>query len=67
MAKGTVKWFNAQKGYGFIEVYGENKDVFAHHTDIEGDGFKSLMEGDEVEFEIKDSPKGEQAAKIVKI
>lgn len=67
MAKGTVKWFSAQKGYGFIEVAGEDKEVFAHYTDIEGAGFKSLQEGDEVEFELKTTPKGEQAANIVKI
>jgi len=67
MAKGTVKWFSAQKGYGFIEVTGEDKEIFAHHTDIQGTGFKSLQEGEEVEFDIKSTPKGEQAANIVKI
>ncbi len=66
MAKGTVKWFNNQKGYGFITP--ENgSDVFVHHTAIKGDGYKSLEEGQEVEFEIEKGPKGEQATNVVKI
>ena len=66
MAKGTVKWFNDQKGYGFIAV--ENgKDVFVHHSAILGDGFKTLREGESVEFEITHGPKGEQATNVVKL
>lgn len=66
MVKGKVKWFSNQKGYGFITP--ENgKDVFVHHSAIQGDGYKSLDEGQEVEFEIKEGPKGEQAANVVKI
>jgi len=65
MVKGKVKWFSNQKGYGFITP--ENgKDVFVHHTAITGDGYKSLEEGQEVEFEIKQGPKGEQAVNVVK-
>jgi len=66
MAKGKVKWFNNQKGYGFITPE-EGKDVFVHHTAIQGDGYKSLEEGQEVEFEIKSGPKGEQATNVVKL
>ena len=66
MVKGKVKWFSNLKGYGFITP--ENgKDVFVHHTAITGEGYKSLEEGQEVEFEIKQGPKGEQAANVVKI
>jgi CspA family cold shock protein len=66
MAKGKVKWFNSQKGFGFIEM--ENgKDIFVHHNSIQGSGFKSLDENDEVEFEIRQTPKGEQAENVVKI
>ncbi|MBU1044002.1 MAG: cold-shock protein [Candidatus Omnitrophica bacterium] len=66
MAKGTVKWFNDQKGYGFIAAESGN-DVFVHHNAIQGDGYKSLSEGQEVEFEIQPGPKGDQAANVVKI
>ena len=60
MVKGKVKWFNDAKGYGFITP--ENgKDVFVHHSAIQGDGYKTLDEGQEVEFEIEKGPKGEQA------
>ncbi|MBI4368390.1 MAG: cold-shock protein [Candidatus Omnitrophica bacterium] len=65
MAKGTVKWFNDQKGYGFIAVEG-GKDVFVHHSAILGDGFKTLREGESVEFEITRGPKGEQATNVKK-
>ena len=66
MAKGTVKWFNDQKGYGFITP--ENgKDVFVHHSSIQGEGYKSLSEGQQVEFEIQKGPKGDQAVNVVKI
>ena len=63
MAEGTVKWFNESKGYGFIEQPG-GKDVFVHHTAIQGDGFKSLREGESVQFEIVEGPKGPQAANV---
>lgn len=63
---GRVKWFSDTKGYGFIEQEG-GKDIFVHYTAIEGDGFKSLAEGQKVEFEIIDGAKGPQAAKVVKM
>ena len=64
--RGKVKWFNDQKGYGFIEHEG-GKDVFVHFSSIQGDGFKSLSENQEVEFEIADGPKGPQAINVVKL
>ena len=60
---GRVKWFNDQKGFGFIEVAG-SQDVFVHHSAIQGEGFKSLKEGDEVEFEVTKGPKGLQAGNL---
>ncbi|MFH1855878.1 MAG: cold-shock protein [Candidatus Omnitrophota bacterium] len=66
MAKGKVKWFNNQKGYGFIS-YEDGKDVFVHYSAIKDDGYKSLEEGQDVEFEIQNGPKGEQAVNVVKI
>jgi len=66
MAKGTVKWFSNQKGYGFITPE-DGKDVFVHHSVIQGDGYKTLEEGQAVEFEITDGPKGEQAKNVVKL
>ncbi|MFI5303486.1 MAG: cold-shock protein [Nitrospiria bacterium] len=66
MAKGTVKWFNASKGYGFLSQ--ENgEDVFVHYSALQGDGYKSLNEGEAVEFEITNGAKGLQAASVVKI
>ena len=64
MATGTVKWFNASKGYGFISPGNGGDDVFAHFSAIEMDGYKSLKEGQNVEFDIQDGPKGPQAARI---
>lgn len=66
MARGKVKWFNEQKGYGFITM-DSGSDVFVHYTAIQGDGFKTLDEGQEVEFEVEDGPKGEQAKNVTKI
>jgi CspA family cold shock protein len=66
MARGTVKWFSNQKGYGFISSE-SNKDVFVHHSAIQGDGYKSLEEGQQVEFEVQQGPKGEHAVNVVKI
>jgi len=60
---GTVKWFNNDKGYGFISREGA-KDVFVHHSSIEGEGFHSLTEGQQVEFEVEEGPKGPQAARV---
>ena len=65
MLQGKVKWFNESKGFGFIEHEGGN-DVFVHYTAIAGDGFKTLAEGDSVEFEIVDGPKGPAAANVQK-
>ena len=63
MAKGTVKWFNDTKGYGFVT--GEDgTDAFVHHSDIEGEGFKTLVEGEAVSFELTEGPKGPKAVNI---
>ncbi|MBI4343216.1 MAG: cold shock domain-containing protein [Candidatus Omnitrophica bacterium] len=66
MAKGTVKWFNDQKGYGFISPEDGSKDVFVHHSSIQGDGFKTLKEGEVVEFEVSSGPKGPQASNVIR-
>ncbi len=66
MKQGIVKWFNAEKGFGFIEIEGEN-DVFVHFSAIVQDGYKSLDEGQEVEFEVVDGDRGPQAANVSKI
>ncbi|HCC08267.1 MAG TPA: cold-shock protein [Clostridiales bacterium] len=63
MNKGTVKWFDAQKGYGFIAAEGGD-DVFVHYTAIQNEGFKTLEEGQKVSFEITNGPKGKQAANV---
>ena len=67
MAKGTVKWFSDQKGYGFVTPEGGKKDVFVHYSALQGEGFKTLSEGDIVEFDITQGPKGEQAANVRKV
>jgi len=64
--RGTVKWFNDGKGYGFISREGKD-DVFVHYSAIQGQGFKSLAEGDEVEFEVEAGPKGAQAVNVTKL
>jgi len=66
MVTGKVKWFNDSKGFGFLEQEG-GEDVFCHFSAITGDGFKSLQEGDDVEFEVVKGPKGLQAANVRKI
>ena len=67
MAKGTVKWFNNSKGYGFITPEGESQDVFVHHNSIQGEGYKSLDEGQSVEFEVQQGQKGPEAINVVKL
>ncbi len=66
MPNGTVKWFNDSKGFGFISQE-DGDDVFVHHTSIQADGFKSLAEGDKVEFELVQDEKGLKAANVVKL
>ncbi|HZG71858.1 MAG TPA: cold-shock protein CspD [Chondromyces sp.] len=65
MLQGKVKWFNAEKGFGFIEVEGRD-DVFVHFSAIQGEGYKSLEEGQNVSFEVVEGPRGPQAANVVK-
>jgi CspA family cold shock protein len=67
MAKGKVKWFNDAKGFGFIQVEGENKDIFVHHSSIKADGFRTLAEGEEVEFELIQGPKGPKAENVTRV
>jgi cold shock protein len=66
MAQGIVKWFNDSKGFGFIAQEG-GEDVFVHHSAIEADGFRSLTEGERVEFEVQRGPKGLQASSVRKV
>lgn len=66
MKQGTVKWFNSEKGFGFIEVEGGN-DVFVHFSAIQGDGFKNLDEGQQVEFDVVDGNRGPQAENVTKL
>ncbi len=65
--RGTVKWFNDSKGYGFITPEDGGKDLFVHHTSILGEGFKSLSEGQQVEFNVGHGPKGEHATEVTKL
>jgi CspA family cold shock protein len=64
MAQGTVKWFNDSKGFGFISLDDGSKDVFVHHSSIDMEGFKTLSEGQRVEFEVVQGPKGPAAEKV---
>ena len=66
MPNGTVKWFNESKGFGFIASE-EGEDVFVHYSSIAGDGFKSLVEGDSVSFEVEQGPKGPKAVNVIKL
>jgi CspA family cold shock protein len=66
MATGTVKWFNAEKGFGFIEQDGGGPDVFAHCSAIQGNGYRKLAEGEKVSFDVEQGPKRPQAARIVR-
>jgi CspA family cold shock protein len=66
MAKGTVKWFNESKGYGFIASE-DGTDVFVHYSSIQGEGFKTIAEGDKVEFDVEKGDKGPKAVNVVKV
>ena len=66
MPTGKVKWFNESKGYGFIEPDGGGRDVFVHYSAIQGEGYKTLSEGQPVEFEVTQGDKGPQAANVIK-
>jgi CspA family cold shock protein len=67
MAQGTVKWFSDAKGFGFVQQDSAGPDVFVHHSSIQMDGFRSLAEGDRVEFDVKEGPKGLQASNVRKV
>ena len=64
MTQGTVKWFNAEKGYGFITVDGSDQDIFVHYSEIQMDGYRSLQEGQQVEFNVGQGEKGPQAEAV---
>lgn len=66
MSKGTVKWFNDAKGYGFITARDCERDVFVHHTSIQAEGFRTLDQGEVVEFDLVDGPKGPKAENVVR-
>jgi len=67
MATGKVKWFNDQKGFGFISSESGGKDIFVHHTVIEGEGFRTLQDGEAVEYEAEDGPKGMKATRVRRV
>ncbi len=67
MDNGTVKWFNAKKGFGFVVIDGEDRDIFVHYSVIEGDGFKTLNEGDRVQIDVGDDGKGPRARRVLKM
>ena len=67
MSVGKVKWFNDAKGYGFITVDGQNEDIFVHHTAINAEGFRTLSQGESVEFELVKGPKGLKAEKVSRL
>jgi cold shock protein len=67
MAQGTVKWFNSEKGFGFIATDDGGKDVFVHYSELQGSGFRTLEENQRVEFEIEQGPKGPQAVRVTTI
>ena len=64
---GKVKWFNSKKGYGFIRTNEGDQDIFVHYSSIKGDGFRALLEGEEVQFEMEQGPKGLQAHNVLKL
>ena len=66
MAKGTVKWFNDAKGFGFIQAEGKDGDIFVHYSAVKAEGFRSLTEGEEVEFELTEGPKGLKAENVTR-
>ena len=67
MSKGKVKWFNDRKGFGFIAPEDGSNDLFVHHSDVQGSGFKTLSENDAVEYEVEQGPKGLRAKNVVKV